>query len=79
MLVNAARAAAGRTMIIGGGMGTVWGPLSTATLLMLVDEGMPEFGDWRDIGLGLLLALFVILLPKDLAGLKMPSRTKPVS
>jgi branched-chain amino acid transport system permease protein len=46
---------------------------------MLADEGMREFGDWRDIGLGLLLALFVILLPIGLAGLKMLSRTKPVS
>lgn len=79
MLVNAARAAAGRTMTVGGGMGTVWGPLLGATMLLLADESMPEFGDWHDIGLGLLLAPFVILLPKDLAGLKMPSRTKPVS
>ena len=57
-------------MIVVGGMGTVWGPLLGAALLMLADEGMREFGDWRDIGLGLSLALFVILLPKGLVGLK---------
>jgi branched-chain amino acid transport system permease protein len=51
-------------------MGTVWGPLLGAAVLMLADEGMREFGDWRDIGLGLILAVFVILLPKGLIGLR---------
>jgi branched-chain amino acid transport system permease protein len=37
---------------------------------MIADEGMREVGDWRDIGLGLVLALFVILLPKGLIGLR---------
>ena len=56
-------------MIVVGGMGTVWGPLLGAAILMLADEGMREVGDWRDIGLGLILAAFVILLPRGLAGL----------
>jgi branched-chain amino acid transport system permease protein len=58
-------------MIVVGGMGSVWGPLLGAALLMLADEGMREFGDWRDIGLGLLLAIFVIVLPRGLAGLQL--------
>jgi branched-chain amino acid transport system permease protein len=62
------------SMIVVGGMGTVWGPLLGAALLMLADEGMREFGDWRDIGLGLILALFVILLPRGLMGLMKRSR-----
>lgn len=57
------------SMIVVGGLGTVWGPLLGAAVLMLADEGMREFGDFRDIGLGLILALFVILLPKGLMGL----------
>lgn len=57
------------SMIVVGGMGTVWGPLLGAAVLMLADEGMREFGDYRDIGLGLVLAIFVILLPRGLAGL----------
>ena len=57
------------SMIVVGGMGTVWGPLVGAAILMLADEGMREFGDWRDIGLGLILALFVILLPRGIMGL----------
>jgi branched-chain amino acid transport system permease protein len=59
------------SMIVVGGMGTIWGPLLGAALLMLADEGMREVGDMRDIGLGLVLAVFVILLPKGLAGLRL--------
>jgi len=57
------------SMIVVGGIGTVWGPLLGAFVLMLADEAMREFGDWRDIGLGVLLAGFVIFLPKGLAGI----------
>ena len=65
-------------MIVVGGMGTVWGPLLGAAILMLADEGMREFGDWRAIGLGLLLAIFVILLPRGLAGLGRLRTSRPV-
>jgi branched-chain amino acid transport system permease protein len=61
------------SMIVVGGIGTVWGPLLGALILMLADEAMREFGDWRDIGLGLILAGFVIFLPRGLMGL-VPAR-----
>jgi branched-chain amino acid transport system permease protein len=57
------------SMIVVGGIGTVWGPLLGAGLLMLADEAMREAGNWRDIGLGLILAGFVVL-PRGLAGLR---------
>lgn len=57
------------SMIVVGGMGTIWGPVLGAAILMISDEAMREVGDWRDIGLGLILCTFVILLPKGLAGL----------
>jgi branched-chain amino acid transport system permease protein len=57
------------SMIVVGGIGTIWGPLLGALVLMLADEAMREFGDWRDIGLGLILAGFVIFLPRGLMGL----------
>jgi branched-chain amino acid transport system permease protein len=56
-------------MIVVGGMGTIWGPLLGAALLTLADEAMREIGDYRDLGLGILLVLFVVLLPRGLAGL----------
>lgn len=46
---------------------------------MLADEAMREAGDWRDIGLGLILAGFVILLPKGLAGLRFAAINRCVS
>jgi len=55
-------------MIVVGGLGTIWGPLLGAALLMLVDEGMNEFADYRNIGVGAILAAFVVLLPRGLIG-----------
>lgn len=53
-------------MIVVGGLGSIWGPILGAAVLMLADEGMKEFSDYRNIGLGLMLALFVILWPGGL-------------
>ncbi len=64
------------SMIVVGGMGTIWGPFLGTAVLMLADEGMREIGDWRDIGLGLVLVLFVVLLPKGLAGLRLTRVSK---
>ena len=63
-------------MIVVGGLGTTWGPLIGAALLMWADEGLREVSDWREIGLGLVLALCVVLFPRGLAGfrLRRPAR-----
>ncbi len=55
-------------MIVVGGLGTIWGPITGAALLMLADEGARELGDFRDIGLGVLLMLFVVSLRRGLVG-----------
>lgn len=56
-------------MIAVGGMGSVWGPLIGAAVLMLADEALREVSDWREVGIGLILALCVILFPRGIAGL----------
>ena len=56
------------SMIVVGGMGSVWGPLVGAALLMVADEGFKEFQDWRALGMGLILPLFVVLLPGGVVG-----------
>ncbi|MBM3583554.1 MAG: branched-chain amino acid ABC transporter permease [Alphaproteobacteria bacterium] len=56
-------------MMTVGGIGTLWGPLLGAILLMGTDEVLRDYQEWRDIGLGLLLVFFVILLPQGLVGL----------
>jgi branched-chain amino acid transport system permease protein len=55
-------------MIVVGGLGSIWGPLLGAAVLMLADEGVREFSDYRNIGLGLLLTVFVVAWPNGLSG-----------
>ncbi len=57
------------SMIIVGGVGTVWGPVVGAVILMLADEAMREFGDLRDIGMGAILVGCVVLMPNGVVGL----------
>lgn len=56
------------SMMVVGGLGRIWGPVLGALLLMLADEGVRELGDWREIGLGLILILFVVLFRRGLTG-----------
>jgi branched-chain amino acid transport system permease protein len=78
------------SMIVVGGVGSIWGPLLGTALLMIADEGLNEIVDYRNLGLGPLLVAFVILLPQGvtgaiaslrdrLAGRRASLRTKPVS
>lgn len=57
------------SMIIVGGIGTVWGPIVGALLLMFADEMMRELGDLRDIGMGIILVGCVVLMPRGVVGL----------
>ena len=59
------------SIIVVGSMRTIWDPLLGAAVLMLADEGMRDAGDWRDIRLGLILAIFITLMPKGLAGFRL--------
>jgi len=58
------------SMMIVGGVGTVWGPFVGAVLLMGADELLKEdqFADARAMGLGILLAAFVVLMPRGVVG-----------
>lgn len=57
------------SMIIVGGVGTIWGPIVGALLLMFAEEAMRELGDMRDIGMGLILVVCVVLMPRGIVGL----------
>lgn len=65
------------SMIVVGGMGTIWGPLVGAAILMVADEALKEVSDFRNIGLGLLLAAFVVLLPQGVVGALGRFRSRP--
>jgi len=51
-----------------GGVGTFWGPLVGAIVLMAADEVMRETGEFRTLGLGIIIALSIVLMPKGLVG-----------
>lgn len=51
-----------------GGVGTFWGPLVGAVVLMVADEVMRETGEFRTLGLGIIIALSIVLMPKGLVG-----------
>ena len=67
------------SMIVVGGMGSAWGPLVGAIVLMVADEGFKEFQDWRALGMGLILPLFVVLLPGGLVGIFRRGRSRPMT
>ncbi|MEZ5715536.1 MAG: branched-chain amino acid ABC transporter permease [Paracoccaceae bacterium] len=51
-----------------GGVGTFWGPVVGTIVLMIADEAMREVGQFRTLGLGLIIATCVVLLPRGLVG-----------
>jgi branched-chain amino acid transport system permease protein len=55
-------------VVVVGGVGTFWGPLVGTVVLMAADELMREAGEFRTLGLGLIIALFIVLMPKGLVG-----------
>lgn len=55
-------------MIVVGGIGRRWGPVVGAVLLVVADESLKEFGDYRDLGLGLIIMLCIMLLPDGVVG-----------
>lgn len=56
------------SMMVVGGLGRPWGPLLGAALLMIADEGLKDYVDYRNIGLGLILIVFVLVLPGGVNG-----------
>ncbi len=62
-------------MAVLGGTGTIWGPVAGALLLYWVNEALRFVGVVYNLVLvGLVILLFVIVLPKGLAGLTSPAR-----
>ena len=75
-LVSPSVASAGTTsLVIGmavfGGLGTIWGPALGALLLFAVSEGLRFIGVvYNLIAVGLVIVVFVVFLPRGLAGLR---------
>ena len=57
------------SMMVVGGRGTKWGPILGALALMLADMILRDLPEVRVAGLSLIIVLFMIFLPRGLAGL----------
>lgn len=55
-------------IVVVGGVGSFWGPIIGTVILMVADELMRDVGQFRTLGLGLLIAVFVVLLPRGVIG-----------
>jgi branched-chain amino acid transport system permease protein len=59
-------------MAVFGGLGTIWGPALGAILLFAINEGLRFIGVvYNLIAVGLVIMVFVIFLPRGLAGLRL--------
>jgi len=58
-------------MAVFGGLGTIWGPALGALLLYAINEGLRFIGVvYNLVAVGLVIMVFVIFLPRGLAGLR---------
>jgi branched-chain amino acid transport system permease protein len=56
-------------MVIVGGLRSTWGPVFGAAMMMILVEFAKGMGDVRNTIIGMVLVLFVLFLPKGIAGL----------
>lgn len=55
-------------MMVVGGLGRIWGPLLGGSALMLADEALKDYPEYRYMGVGLALVIFVMIWPRGIAG-----------
>ena len=55
-------------MMVVGGLGRTWGPLLGGAALMLADEALKDYPEYRYMGLGFALIIFVMVWPRGIVG-----------
>ena len=64
-------------MAVFGGLGTIWGPALGAVLLFMMSEGLRFIGVvYNLIAFGAVIMVFVIFVPRGIAGLRFGRRTR---
>jgi len=56
-------------MMVIGGLGRPWGPLFGCILLMVIDDFLKVYAEWRYVGMGAITIIFIILLRQGVVGL----------
>ncbi len=57
------------SMLVVGGLGKLWGPLVGTALLMIADEQLKVFTEYRNMGLGAIIIFFIVLFPDGVIGM----------
>ncbi len=56
------------SILLVGGLGTIWGPVMAAFVIILLSEAMSDLGPWRDILIAMLIIAVMVFYPGGLWG-----------
>ena len=56
------------SILLVGGIGTIWGPVAAAFVIVLLSEAMADFGPWRDILIAAMIIIVMVLYPGGIWG-----------
>lgn len=62
------------SILLVGGIGTIWGPVAAAFLIILISEVLADLGPWRDILTAALIIAVMVLYPGGLWGIVQEAR-----
>jgi len=62
------------SILLVGGIGTIWGPVAAAFVIILLSEAMADFGPWRDILIAVLIIAVMVFYPGGLWGVVQEAR-----
>lgn len=62
------------SILLVGGIGTIWGPVAASFFIVLLSEAMADFGPWRDIFIAMLIILVMVLYPGGVWGVIQETR-----
>lgn len=62
------------SILLVGGIGTIWGPVAAAFVIILLSEAMADLGAWRDILIAVLIIAVMVFYPGGLWGVVQEGR-----
>ncbi len=52
-----------------GGLGRPWGPLVGCALMMIVDDRLKTYAEWRTVGMGAITIFFIVIFKQGVVGM----------
>lgn len=57
------------SILLVGGLGTLWGPITSAFVIVLLSELMADFGPWREVIVAVLIVAIMVFYPGGIWGI----------